>query len=96
MTSIEIVRPLARDAAKRLRSLGFGNVSVHAGDGFRGWPSRAPFDGIVVAAGAAKVLQPLIPQLKIGGSLVMPIGPSARRKHPIRSKQASRSVIGQV
>ncbi len=72
--SIEIVTPLARLAARRLRHLKYLAVSVRAGDGFGGWPDFAPYDGIIVTAGGAEVPAPLVAQLKPGGKLVMPIG----------------------
>jgi len=72
--SIEIVEPLAATAAERLERLGYENVHVRHGDGYRGWPEHAPFDAIVVTAAPGHVPQPLVEQLKIGGRLVIPVG----------------------
>jgi len=73
--SIEIVEPLATEAAERLLRLGYRNVVVRAGDGYRGWPERAPFDAILVTAAPPELPQPLVDQLAVGGRLVAPIGP---------------------
>jgi protein-L-isoaspartate(D-aspartate) O-methyltransferase len=72
--SIEILEPLAETARKRLEELGYENVTVKAGDGYRGWPEHAPFDGILVTAAPDHVPQPLVDQLKVGGLLVIPVG----------------------
>lgn len=72
--SIEIVGPLAAEASERLRRLGYSNVKVRAGDGYRGWPEAAPFDAIVVTAAPKQVPQPLLDQLADGGRLVIPVG----------------------
>ena len=72
--TIEIVRPLAESAEVRLRELGYKNVHVKAGDGYKGWPEHAPFDAIIVTAAPDHVPQPLIDQLKEGGRMIIPVG----------------------
>ena len=72
--SIEILRPLAETAHKRLADMGYRNITVRTGDGYRGWPEKAPFDVIIVAAAPDHVPQPLVDQLASGGRLVIPVG----------------------
>jgi protein-L-isoaspartate(D-aspartate) O-methyltransferase len=71
--TIEIVEPLARESAGLLRRLGYDNVEVRAGDGYAGWPEAAPFDRIIVTAGAPHLPQPLVDQLRPGGRMVIPV-----------------------
>ena len=72
--SIEILEPLAVRSRATLKRLGYDNVEVRHGDGYRGWPEHAPFDAILVTAAPAKIPEPLKQQLKIGGRLVLPVG----------------------
>jgi protein-L-isoaspartate(D-aspartate) O-methyltransferase len=65
--TIEIVEPLARRAAETLARLGYKNVFVKAGDGYLGWPEKAPFDKIIVTCSPEEVPQPLVDQLAEGG-----------------------------
>jgi len=73
--SVEIIKPLADEAAERLRRLGYTNVHVRNADGYYGWREHAPYDAIIVTCAAAHIPPPLVEQLADGGKLVLPIGP---------------------
>jgi protein-L-isoaspartate(D-aspartate) O-methyltransferase len=72
--SVELIETLGRTAAQRLAEMGYRNVEVRIGDGYAGWPEKAPFDGIVVTAAAPEVPPALLQQLKPGGRMVIPVG----------------------
>lgn len=72
--SIEIVPELGRGAEAKLNELGYENVELRIGDGYKGWPEHAPFDKIIVTAAPDHIPQPLIDQLKAGGRMVIPVG----------------------
>lgn len=94
---IEIVEPLAREAAARLAMLGYKNVEIRAGDGYSGWPEHAPFDAIMVTAAAPRVPEPLKEQLKDGGRLILPVGDDVQELKIVTrhgSRFDERSVLG--
>lgn len=72
--TIEIREELGAKAEHTLSNLGYDNVRVRIGDGYKGWPEEAPFDGIMVTAAPGEVPEPLIEQLKVGAKLVIPVG----------------------
>ncbi len=88
--TVEIVKPLAHEAEERLRRLGYTNVHVKQDDGYKGWDEHAPYDAIIITAAAPKVPEPLISQLKTGGTLVMPLGENWFAQDLVRiTKQAN-------
>jgi len=72
--TVEIIKPLAEQAAARLRGPGYDNVKTRIGDGYYGWEAFAPFDAILVTAAASHIPPPLVRQLKPGGRMVIPVG----------------------
>ena len=72
--SVEKIRALSRKARSLLDHLEYQNIALHVGDGTIGWSEHAPYDAIIVTAGAPKPPQPLLDQLSIGGRLVIPVG----------------------
>lgn len=82
--AIECVEELAEEAAERLRDTGCGNVSILYSDGTRGWAEFAPFDAILVSAGAPAVPEDLKDQLAVGGRLVVPVGKQQNAQELLR------------
>jgi protein-L-isoaspartate(D-aspartate) O-methyltransferase len=78
--TIERIEPLLARARERLKELGIRNVRFRHGDGTLGWKAHAPFDGILVAAAPLTVPEALVRQLRVGGRLLVPIGPEGEQE----------------
>jgi protein-L-isoaspartate(D-aspartate) O-methyltransferase len=86
--TIELRPELASAASKKLAQLGYSNVHVHCGDGTFGLPEFAPFDGILVAAAAPTVPEPLLAQLAEGGRMIVPVGDADNQELQFIEKHA--------
>lgn len=89
--SIEIVEPLGKEAAARLKDLGYERVKLRIGDGYRGWPEAAPFDAIIVTAAPDHVPPALVEQLRKGGRMVLPVGRFAQDL--LRLRRTAKGVV---
>ena len=87
--TVERIGQLAEKSASLLADLGYDNVHVLHGDGTKGWPDHAPYDGIIVAAGGPKIPESLKEQLKIGGRLVIPVGRDQKVQELVRITRIS-------
>ena len=78
--SIELIPELSKKAQSRLKELGYRNINFQIGDGSQGWSEFAPYDRIIAAAGAASIPPPLLEQLKVGGIMLLPLGPPSMQE----------------
>ncbi|HJV36173.1 protein-L-isoaspartate(D-aspartate) O-methyltransferase [Geomonas sp.] len=85
--TVERIAPLAQSARERLERLGYRKVTVHLGDGTMGWKEHAPYQAIVVTAGAPEVPAELMEQLASGGRLVIPVGPTPHLQELVRVRR---------
>ena len=72
--TIEIIEILGTSARERLEAMGYKNIHVKIGDGYKGWPEKAPFDAVIVTCAPEKIPKPLIDGLREGGRMIIPVG----------------------
>ncbi len=94
--TIEIVEPLGRRAAATLRRLQYRNVHTKIGDGYQGWPDKAPFDKIIVTCSPEQVPRPLVEQLREGGRMIIPLGERFQQVFYLLEKQDGKLVEKQL
>lgn len=99
IATIERLEPLVKRAKERLKELGIKNVKFRHGDGTAGWPTHAPYDGILVAAAPLRIPEALLEQLAIGGRMLMPVGPEGKQelvRFTKREQKIDRQSLGPV
>lgn len=89
--TIELNEALHEQAARRLKTLGYDNITAIRGDGYRGWPTAAPYDIVIVTAAPEEVPEELVTQLKPGGRMVIPVGASTQDLLVIQKDQTGRT-----
>lgn len=90
--TIEIMEGLGKRAERDLKSMGYKNIYVRIGDGYKGWPEKAPFDAIIVTAAPEEIPQPLMDQLAEGGIMVIPVGQEGK----VQKMALARKVKGKI
>jgi protein-L-isoaspartate(D-aspartate) O-methyltransferase len=90
--TIEIVPELAQSATNRLRDLRYTNISARQGDGYKGWPEQAPFNGIIITAAPPEIPSALIAQLAPNGRLVAPVGGGVAQELIVLDKRSDGTI----
>ncbi len=88
--TIEIIEPLAKRAEADLKRLGYLNVKVLTGDGYKGWPEHAPFDCVIVTCAPDHIPQALVDQLREGGRMIIPVGDPGDQQLYLLQKRAAK------
>ncbi|MDY6801179.1 MAG: protein-L-isoaspartate(D-aspartate) O-methyltransferase [Bacteroidota bacterium] len=88
--TIEIIESLGTKAGELLSRLDYNNIYLKIGDGYKGWPEKAPFDAIIVTCAPTDIPQPLIEQLKEGGRMIIPLGGSIVQELALLEKKENK------